>query len=65
MSAAGPSGGDGDGGWCCTATAAVAGGAVQGRWFQRHPFPHAVGVVSGVAAELRQQHGAKKVGLQG
>jgi len=34
-------------------------------WFNRHPFSHAVGVVSAVAAALREAHGAKRVGVQG
>lgn len=37
----------------------------QGRWFQRHPFSHGVDVVTQVAAALKQECGAKKVGLQG
>lgn len=38
---------------------------IQGRWFQRHPFSHAVGVVTEAAAALRADYGVKKVGLQG
>jgi hypothetical protein len=38
---------------------------VQGSWFKRHPVDYAIGVVTAAAAELRQQHGIQKVGLQG
>lgn len=34
-------------------------------WFSRHPLSYAVDVVTAVAAALRGEHGAKKVGLQG
>jgi 2-methylcitrate dehydratase PrpD len=38
---------------------------LQGAWFQRHPVEYAIGVVAAAAAELRQQHGVTKVGVQG
>ncbi|KAF6260845.1 Alpha/Beta hydrolase protein [Scenedesmus sp. NREL 46B-D3] len=37
----------------------------MGSWFKRHPVQHAISVVTAAAAELRQQHGMHKVGLQG
>lgn len=50
--------------WChsCVCCFVV---VTQGRWFQRHPFSHAVGVVTEVAAALKADYGVKKVGLQG
>lgn len=37
----------------------------MGAWLKRHPADCAIDVVTAAAAELRDKHGARKVGLQG
>uniref|UniRef100_A0A383VKQ0 Dienelactone hydrolase domain-containing protein n=1 Tax=Tetradesmus obliquus TaxID=3088 RepID=A0A383VKQ0_TETOB len=37
----------------------------MGSWLKRHPVEYAIDVVTAAAAELRDKHGARKVGLQG